>query len=100
MHIATTVPTDDPAESGELFAGLEGIGYDTAFSFEAKHDPFLPLALASPRTSTIRLGTAVAIGFARNPMVLANIGHDLQQISGGRFVMGLGSQIRPHIQNR
>jgi probable F420-dependent oxidoreductase len=100
MHIATTVPTGDPAQSGALFAELERIGYDTAFSFEAKHDPFLPLALASQSTSRLRLGTAVAIGFARNPMVLANVGYDLQSISGGRFVLGLGSQVRPHIQNR
>jgi probable F420-dependent oxidoreductase len=89
-----------PSESGDLFAHLERIGYDTGFSFEAKHDPFLPLALASQHTTTLRLGTAVAIGFARNPMVLANVGYDLQQMSGGRFVLGLGSQIRPHIQNR
>jgi len=100
MHIATTVPTEDPARSGELFARLERIGYDTGYSFEAKHDPFLPLALASQTTSRLRLGTAVAIGFARNPMVLANIGYDLQQMSAGRFVLGLGSQIRPHIRNR
>ena len=100
MHIATTVPTEDPARSGDLFARLERIGYDTGFSFEAKHDPFLPLALAAQATTRLRLGTAVAIGFARNPMVLANVGYDLQQISGGRFVLGLGSQIRPHIQNR
>ena len=100
MHIATTVPTEDPARSGELFARLEHIGYDTAFSFEAKHDPFLPLALAAQTTTRIRLGTAVAIGFARNPMVLANVGYDLQQMSEGRFVLGLGSQVRPHIRNR
>jgi alkanesulfonate monooxygenase SsuD/methylene tetrahydromethanopterin reductase-like flavin-dependent oxidoreductase (luciferase family) len=100
MHIATTVPTDDPARAGDVFSRLERIGYDTAFSFEAKHDPFLPLALASQATSTLRLGTAVAIAFARNPMVLANVGYDLQQMSGGRFALGLGSQIRPHIQNR
>ena len=100
MHVATTVPTEDPARSGELFARLERIGYDTGFSFEAKHDPFLPLALASQATTRIRLGTAVAIGFARNPMVLANVAYDLQQMSAGRFVLGVGSQIRPHIQNR
>jgi probable F420-dependent oxidoreductase len=100
VHIATTVPTDDPARSGEVFARLERIGYDTGFSFEARHDPFLPLALASQTTARLRLGTAVAIGFARNPMVLANVGYDLQQMSAGRFVLGLGSQIRPHIQNR
>ena len=67
MHIATTVPTEDPARSGELFARLERIGYDTGFSFEAKHDPFLPLALASQTTTRLRLGTAVAIGFAVTP---------------------------------
>ena len=83
-----------------MFARLERIGYDTGFSFEAKHDPFLPLALATQTTVRLRLGTAVAIGFARNPMVLANVGYDLQQMSAGRFVLGLGSQIRPHIQNR
>jgi probable F420-dependent oxidoreductase len=100
MHIATTVPTEDPARSGDLFARLERIGYDIAFSFEAKHDPFLPLALAAQTTTHLRLGTAVAIGFARNPMVLANVGYDLQQMSEGRFVLGVASQIRPHIQNR
>src|SRR6476620_398434 len=100
MHVATTVPTEEPARSGELFARLERIGYETGFSFESKHDPFLPLALASPRTSTLRLGTAVAIGFARNPMVLANVGYDLQLITEGRFVLGLGSQVRPHIEKR
>ena len=100
MRISTTVPTEQPSRSDELFSRLEQIGYDTGFSFEAKHDPFLPLALATQTTSAMRLGTAVAIGFARNPMVLANVGYDLQEMSGGRFVLGLGSQIRPHIQNR
>ena len=100
MHVATTVPTEDPGRAGELFAELERIGYDSGFSFESKHDPFLPLALASQTTSRLRLGTAVAIAFARNPMVLAGVGYDLQRLTEGRFVLGLGSQIRPHIENR
>ena len=100
MRIATTVPTQDPRQAGSVFAELEAAGYDTAFSFESKHDPFLPLALASTTTTSLRLGTAVAIGFARNPMVLANIGHDLQLLTEGRFVLGLGSQVRPHIEKR
>lgn len=100
MRIATTVATQDPGSSGKLFSELESIGYDTGFSFESKHDPFLPLALASTTTTDLRLGTAVAIAFARNPMVLANIGSDLQRITGGRFVLGLGSQVRPHIEKR
>ncbi len=60
----------------------EAAGYDGAFSFESKHDPFLPLAAACSTTSTLRLGTAVAIGVRPNPMVLANIGHDLQHERG------------------
>jgi probable F420-dependent oxidoreductase len=100
VRIATTVPTQDPRRAADLFADLERIGYDTAFSFESKHDPFLPLALASANTDELRLGTAVAIGFARNPMVLANVGYDLQLLTEGRFVLGLGSQVRPHIERR
>jgi probable F420-dependent oxidoreductase len=100
VRIATTVPTQSPRDAAAVLAELERIGYDTAFSFESKHDPFLPLALASGDTSTLRLGTAVAIAFARNPMVLANVGYDLQLLTEGRFVLGLGSQVRPHIERR
>src|SRR5262245_39542997 len=100
MRIYTTAPLEDPRDARVTFPALERAGYDGAFSFEAKHDPFLPLAVAAEHTSRIRLGTAVAIAFARNPMNLANIGYDLQSISGGRFVLGLGSQVRPHIEKR
>src|SRR5881394_1956079 len=100
MQVFTTTPFDDIAHAGDLFAQLESVGYDGAFSYETKHDPFLPLALAADRTTTLRLGTAIAIAFARTPMTIANVGYDLQEISGGRFTLGLGSQIRPHIQNR
>ena len=100
MKIYTTAPLEDPREARDSFRLLEEIGYDGAFSFEAKHDPFLPLVLASERTRHLTLGTAIAIAFARNPMNLANLGYGLQSISGGRFLLGLGSQVRPHIQNR
>ncbi len=100
MQIATTVPTLDPRGAGQTFADLEAAGYDSGFTFEGPHDPFLPLAVASDHTERMRLGTAVAIGFARNPMILANIGYDLQSLSRGRFVLGLGSQIKPHIEKR
>ncbi len=100
MKICITVPIVDPREAPTQFRDIEAAGYDAAFSFESSHDPFLPLAVAAGQTSTLELGTAVAIGFARNPMVLANIGHDLQLLTEGRFVLGLGSQIRPHIQKR
>jgi probable F420-dependent oxidoreductase len=100
MRIYTTAPLEDPRDARTIFPQLEAIGYDGAFSFEAKHDPFLPLAAAAEHTERLELGTAIAIAFARNPMNLANIGYDLQVLSGGRFILGLGSQVRPHIEKR
>jgi probable F420-dependent oxidoreductase len=100
MKIYTTAPLEDPRNARTLYRELEEIGYDGAFSFEAKHDPFLTLAVASEHSEAIQLGTAIAIAFARNPMNLANLGYDLQSISGGRFILGLGTQVRPHIEKR
>lgn len=79
---------------------LEAKGYAGAFTFEGPHDPFFPLLLAARATERIELYTAVAIGFSRNPMILANIGWDLQALSKGRFILGLGTQIKPHIERR
>jgi len=95
-----TIPTDDLASARTVYRELEDLGYDRAFSFEAKHDPFLPLAVAAEHTDRIGLGTAVAIAFARTPMTIANAAWDLQALSGGRFTLGLGSQIRPHVEQR
>ena len=100
MKIYTTAPLEDPRKARTLYKELEDIGYDGGFSFEAKHDPFLALAVAAEHTTMLRLGTAIAIAFARNPMNLANLGYDMQSISGGRFVLGLGSQVKPHIEKR
>ncbi|HEY8121577.1 MAG TPA: TIGR03617 family F420-dependent LLM class oxidoreductase [Myxococcota bacterium] len=100
MKIYTTAPLEDPRDARTLYAELEAIGYDGAFSFEAKHDPFLPLAVAAEHTTRLRLGTAVAIAFARNPMNLANLAWGMQLLSGGRFLLGLGTQVRPHIEQR
>ena len=79
---------------------LEEMGYDGLKSIETAHDPFLPLLLAAQSTTKIDLTTAIAVAFARSPMTLANVGHDLNAASKGRFVLGLGSQIRPHITKR
>ncbi len=100
MKVYTTAPMEDARDARTTFRHLEEIGYDGAFSFEAKLDPFLPLVLAAENTRTLELGTAIAIAFARNPMNLANLAHGLQAISEGRFVLGLGSQVRPHIEKR
>ncbi len=79
---------------------VEALGYDGAWSAETGHDPFLPLAIASQATERLELGTAIAVAFARNPMTLAMMANDLQELSGGRFILGLGSQIKPHITKR
>jgi probable F420-dependent oxidoreductase len=78
----------------------EGVGYDGFWSVETSHDPFFPLVLAAEHSETIELGTGIAVAFARNPMTMAQIGNDLQLISEGRFLLGLGSQIKPHITKR
>jgi probable F420-dependent oxidoreductase len=84
----------------ELGRHAEAEGYDGLWSAESAHDPFLPLVAAAQATSTMQLGTAIAVAFARNPMSLAYTAYDLQTLTGGRFLLGLGSQIRPHIERR
>jgi probable F420-dependent oxidoreductase len=86
--------------TGELTHELEGIGYSAGWSIEGANDPFLPLVLAAEHSSSLELGTAIAVAFARNPMTLASTAWDLQAMAGGRFILGLGSQIKPHITKR
>ena len=78
----------------------EKAGYDGLWTSESAHDPFLPLVLAAEHTGQMGLGTAIAVAFARSPMQLAYTAHDLQAYSGGRFILGLGSQVKPHIERR
>ncbi|MGA2036683.1 MAG: LLM class F420-dependent oxidoreductase [Acidimicrobiales bacterium] len=75
-------------------------GFDGLWCAETGHDPFLPLLLAAEHTEHIALGTAIAVAFARNPMTMAVVANDLQSYSKGRFILGLGSQIKPHITKR
>jgi probable F420-dependent oxidoreductase len=79
---------------------LEEMGYAGVMTAETSHDPFFPLLVAAQHTSRVDLVTSIAVAFARSPMTLANIGHDLNAASKGRFVLGLGSQIKPHIIKR
>ena len=78
----------------------EGAGYDGVWSVETGNDPFFPLLLAAEHTERLELGTGIAVAFARNPMNLAAIANDLQAYSKGRLMLGLGSQIKPHIEKR
>ncbi len=86
--------------AGKAAATQESQGYDGLWTAETAHDPFFPLLLASQSTSTVELGTGIAVAFARSPMNLAQIAWDLQAASEGRFILGLGSQIKPHITKR
>src|SRR5487761_1656502 len=78
----------------------EEVGYDGVWAAEAGHDPFTALAVAAGATDRLALGTGIAVAFARNPMTLATLANDLQLLSGGRFLLGLGSQIKAHITRR
>ena len=90
----------DLAGAGESAAKLERAGFDGVISIETAHDPFLPLVRAAESTERVELITSIAVAFARTPMLLANIGHDLNSFSKGRMIIGLGSQIQPHITKR
>ncbi len=84
----------------ELVRRVEEVGYDAVTSSETSHDPFLPLVLAAEHSQRLLLGTSVAIAFPRSPMVVAYLAWDLQKFSGGRFVLGLGTQVKGHNERR
>jgi probable F420-dependent oxidoreductase len=90
----------DLSKAGAEAKEREDAGYSGVWTAETSHDPFLPLLFAAEHTEHVELGTSIAVAFARNPMLLANTGYDLQAFSKGRFILGLGSQIKPHITKR
>ena len=85
---------------GPRAAALEELGYDGAYVAETSHDGFLPIIPAAQNTERLELGTSIAIAFARTPMTVAIPANDLQSATKGRFILGLGSQIKPHITKR
>ena len=87
-------------KAGEAAAQQEARGYDGIWVPETSHDPFLPLMLAAEHTQRLDLATGIVVAFARNPMTLAQVSWDLQSASQGRFILGLGSQIKAHITRR
>jgi probable F420-dependent oxidoreductase len=76
------------------------LGFDGFFTAETRHDPFLPLALAAQKSQGLTLGTAIAVAFPRSPTVMAHTAWDLAATSGGRFILGLGTQVKAHITRR
>jgi len=87
-------------EAARAAVRAEDLGYDGWYALETKHDPFLGAAVAAERTDRVQIGTSIAVAFARNPMTVAVQANDVQLLSGGRFLLGLGSQIKPHITRR
>ena len=100
MHVTYRLATNDLASVPSEAAWAEGMGYDSMSSNETAHDSFLPLALAATSTNRAILETRVAIAFPRSPMITAYLGRDLQDLSKGRFRLGLGTQVKGHIMRR
>jgi probable F420-dependent oxidoreductase len=100
MRVFTTLPQEDLRKVASAARAIEAEGYEGVASMENKHDPFLALAVAGAATERIELHTSVAIAFARTPMAVAQTGWDLAGATGGRFVVGLGSQVRAHNERR
>ena len=100
MRVLTTLPQGDLRQTAAAARACEAAGYDAVMTMENKHDPFLAHAIAAVNTDRIELGTNVAIAFPRNPVQLAHQAWDLQLLSGGRFTLGLGSQIRAQVERR
>ena len=90
----------DPSDVATQARAAEDDGYAGAWIAETAHDPFIPLALAAQHTQRLELGTGIAVAFARNPMSMATVANDVQLYARGRFLLGLGSQIKPHITKR
>ncbi len=92
--------TKSITQTKDAAAAIEAAGYDGLWVGESRHEPFLQLLQAAEATERVTIGTAIAIAFARTPMTLANAAFDLARYSQGRFVLGLGSQVKPHIERR
>ena len=100
MKIDSLLAAAAPAEVAQRALALEQDGFDCAWTFEAAHDAFLPLAFAAQATRKLDIGTNIAVAFARTPFAMAQIAWDLQRDSRGRFRLGLGTQVRQHVERR
>ena len=100
MRVFTLLPMRHWREAGPFAAAAEAAGFDAVMTVEVAHDPFTPLALAALATERIELTPSIAVAFPRSPTVTASQAWDLQANSNGRFVLGLGSQVRGHNERR
>jgi len=100
MKLDTILPPVHLKEVPALAKAAEEIGFDALWTQETQHDPFLPCTLIAEHTSQLRVGTAIAVSFARSPANLAYTAWDLAAQSNGRFILGLGTQVKAHIERR
>jgi probable F420-dependent oxidoreductase len=100
MKIDSLLAAAQPDEVARRARELEQTGFDCAWTFEAAHDAFFPLAYAAAATTRLEIGTNIAVAFARTPFSTAQIAWDLQRYSNGRFRLGLGTQVRQHVERR
>ena len=100
MKVDTGGYTKTVVQARDAGRSAEADGFDGWWAVETQNDAFLGAALAAERTEQVEIGTGIAVAFARNPMVVAGMANDVQIASEGRFLLGLGSQIKPHITKR
>ncbi|MEM7465414.1 MAG: TIGR03617 family F420-dependent LLM class oxidoreductase [Pseudomonadota bacterium] len=100
MKIDILLPAADPKDVVERATEFEKLGFDCVWTFEAAHDAFLPLSHAAAVTKKLEVGTNIAVAFARTPFSIAQTAWDMQKNSGGRFHLGLGTQVRAHVERR
>jgi len=100
MKLDTMLPPAALGDVSMLARAAEDLGFDGLWAAETSHDPYLPLALAAEHTSRVELGTSIAVAFPRSPLVHAQIAWDLQAQSKGRFILGLGTQVKGHNERR
>ncbi len=100
MKLDANIPPTTLGPVPNIARAAEDIGFDGLWTTETQHDPFLPLALAAEHTSRVDLGTAIAVAFGRSPATIAYTSWDLAEASDGRLILGLGTQVKAHIERR
>jgi len=100
MKMDTLMPAAAPEATAQKARELEAAGYDCVWTFEATNDAFFPLAFAAAATTRLEIGTNIAVAFARTPFSMAQTAWDLQRYSNGRLRLGLGTQVRAHVERR
>ncbi len=100
MKFDASLPPVHLSEVPKIAMAAEEVGFDTLWTSETQHDPFLPCALIAEHTRKMQIGTAIAVSFSRSPANLAYTAWDLAAQSNGRFILGLGTQVKAHIERR